>query len=151
MTNVTNNKATQYCKHGESSDHDWEANNSQVLVCLADSFFWELPEDVQDRLRENNPRNLHCTCCHRNLSNTVAGVWDYEEDGGTPGYGMCPWCNAEECGVVGFMEQCRHQVACTKTPKRCREAGVPAIEDMMQDVVDNETHEARLEFERGQS
>lgn len=64
---------------------------------------------------ENN-KSLHCTCCHSEFAGDDYPDWNYEEDGGPTGFGMCGTCNCDMCGCwqwyeyggVDIAEECKY-------------------------------------------
>lgn len=102
-------------------DHDYE-RYGQVLVCIADTFFGDLDPEVQDQLRAELAPVLHCTCCHNGFVHADDASWHYADDGGSPGFGQCPKCNAEACFCLEFPWDPRSECELRRITKQCREA-----------------------------
>ena len=113
----------EYCPHGNESDHDWEAGNSTIHVCVATLRYWELDQDVQDRIREDSKVDvMHCMCCHRHFVDAKDGTNIPNDD-----FGLCKHCHNHECGggtwnqIKQTMNGCDKWHNCMR-PRRCREA-----------------------------
>lgn len=74
------------------------------------------------------PEVLHCTCCHNGFS-VSQHAWRFEDDGGTPGFGMCSRCNHGECYCNEFPEDQVNECSQRNMTKRCREARCTDRED----------------------
>lgn len=117
---MAGNTNLRYCQHGSTIDHDYEGSTGQVLVCIADTFFWDLDTEVQDKLRAELAPVIHCTCCHNSFVHADEHTWHFTETGGTEGFGMCRKCNYGlcfcdewdlvgdgECEIRNMRKQCR--------------------------------------------